>query len=139
MKNITILFATALFMLFMSCGTKMSDNNDEFNANDTLSLELSIDSMGIDTSGIMLVEDSVMEKMSSLMKSTETAHSKVREIKVLKTENKELKHDLVETKDQLVKAKEEIKKLDSAVSSTKKRGLLQRIVDNFKDTVKTDK
>jgi hypothetical protein len=43
---------------------------------------------------------------------------------------------LIETKEQLIIAKEEIKKLDSVVGSTKKRGLLQRIVDNFKDTIK---
>ena len=73
------------------------------------------------------------------MKTTENAHTKVKEIKVLKVENKELKHDLVETKEQLVIAKEEIKKLDSAVSSTKKKGFFQKIIENFKDTTKTDK
>ena len=70
------------------------------------------------------------------MHSTENAHKKVREIKVLKTENKELKHELVETTAQLEIAKEEIKKLDSVVTSTKKKNFLQKIVDNFKDTVK---
>lgn len=137
MRKVATLFVTAISILFMSCGSETTEN--ELNVNDTLGLELAIDSMGIDTSGIILVEDSVMEKMSSLMKSTENAHTKVKEIKVLKVENKELKHELVETKEQLIIAKEEIKKLDSAVSSTKKRSLLQRIVDNFKDTVKTDK
>lgn len=131
------MFVTAILILFMSCGNETTEN--ELNITDTLNLELKIDSVGIDTSGIILIEDSVMEKMSSLMKSTENAHTKVKEIKVLKIENKVLKHDLIETKEQLIIAKEEIKKLDSVVGSTKKRGLLQRIVDNFKDTVKTDK
>ena len=121
-------------MLFMSCGNETTEN--ELNVNDTLNLELKMDSMGIDTSGIMLIEDSVMQKMSSLMRSTENAHTKVKEIKVLKVENKVLKHDLIETKEQLIIAKEEIKKLDSTIISTKKKGLLQRIVDNFKDTIK---
>jgi uncharacterized protein YcfL len=134
MRKITIMFVTAISMLFMSCGNETTEN--ELNISDTLNLELKIDSVGIDTTGIILAEDSVMEKMSSLMKSTENAHTKVKEIKVLKVENKVLKHELVETKEQLVVAKAEIKKLDSAVSSTKKRGLLQRIVDNFKDTIK---
>ena len=127
------MFVTAISILFMSCGNQTTEN--ELNVSDTL-LELKIDSMGIDTSGIIFIEDSVMEKMSFLMKSTENAHTKVKEIKVLKVENKVLKHELVETKEQLIVAKAEIKKLDSAVSSTKKRGLLQRIVDNFKDTIK---
>jgi hypothetical protein len=117
----------------MSCGNETTEN--ELNVSDTL-LELKIDSMGIDTSGIIFIEDSVMEKMSFLMKSTENAHTKVKEIKVLKVENKVLKHDLIETKEQLIIAKEEIKKLDSTITSTKKKGLLQRIVDNFKDTIK---
>jgi uncharacterized protein YcfL len=137
MRKITIMFVTAISMLFMSCGNETTEN--ELNISDTLNLKLKIDSMGIDTSGIILIEDSVMEKMSSLMKSTENAHTKVKEIKVLKVENKVLKHDLIETKEQLIVAKAEIKKLDSVVTSTKKRGLLQRLVDNFKDTVKTDK
>jgi uncharacterized protein YcfL len=133
MRKITIMFVTAISMLFMSCGNETTEN--ELNVSDTL-LELKIDSMGIDTSGIILIEDSVMEKMSFLMKSTENAHTKVKEIKVLKVENKVLKHDLIETKEQLIIAKEEIKKLDSTITSTKKKGLLQRIVDNFKDTIK---
>ena len=136
MRKITIMFVTAISMLFMSCGNETTENVNELNVSDTLNLELKIDSVGIDTTGIILAEDSVMEKMSSLMKSTENAHTKVKEIKVLKVENKVLKHELVETKEQLIVAKAEIKKLDSAVSSTKKRGLLQRIVDNFKDTIK---
>jgi|694.fasta_scaffold73505_4 hypothetical protein len=123
----------SISMLFMSCGNETTEN--ELNVSDTL-LELKIDSMGIDTSGIIFIEDSVMEKMSFLMKSTENAHTKVKEIKVLKVENKVLKHDLIETKEQLIIAKEEIKKLDSTITSTKKKGLLQRIVDNFKDTIK---
>jgi len=127
------MFVTAISMLFMSCGNETTEN--ELNVSDTL-LELKIDSMGIDTSGIIFIEDSVMEKMSFLMKSTENAHTKVKEIKVLKVENKVLKHDLIETKEQLIIAKEEIKKLDSTITSTKKKGLLQRIVDNFKDTIK---
>ncbi len=140
MRKITIMFVTLLScklisisMLFMSCGNETTEN--ELNVSDTL-LELKIDSMGIDTSGIIFIEDSVMEKMSFLMKSTENAHTKVKEIKVLKVENKVLKHDLIETKEQLIIAKEEIKKLDSTITSTKKKGLLQRIVDNFKDTIK---
>jgi uncharacterized protein YcfL len=137
MRKITTLFVAVISILFMSCGNEITEN--ELNVNDILNLELQIDSLGIDTTGIVLSEDSVMEKISSLMKSTENAHTKVKEIKVLKVENKELKHELVETKEQLIVAKAEIKKLDSAVTSTKKRGLLQRLVDNFKDTVKTDK
>ena len=140
MRKITIMFVTLLScklisisMLFMSCGNETTEN--ELNVSDTL-LELKIDSMGIDTSGIIFIKDSVMEKMSFLMKSTENAHTKVKEIKVLKVENKVLKHDLIETKEQLIIAKEEIKKLDSTITSTKKKGLLQRIVDNFKDTIK---
>jgi len=121
-------------MLFMSCGNETTEN--ELNVNDTLNLELKMDSMGIDTSGIILIEDSIIQKMSSLTRSTENAHTKVKEIKVLKVENKVLKHDLIETKEQLIIAKEEIKKLDSTIISTKKKGLLQRIVDNFKDTIK---
>jgi ribosomal protein L10 len=81
-----------------------------------------------------VVKDTVLEKISFLMHSTENAHKKVKEIKILKVENKELKHELVETTAQLEIAKEEIKKLDSVVTSTKKRNFLQKIVDNLKDT-----
>ena len=130
------MFVTAISILFMSCGSETTENVNELNVNDTLGLELKMDSMGIDTSGIILIEDSVMQKMSFLMRSTENAHTKVKEIKVLKVENKVLKHDLIETKEQLIIAKEEIKKLDSTIISTKKKGLLQRLVDNFKDTIK---
>ena len=137
MRKITTLIITAILILFTSCGNETTEK--KLNVNDTLALELSIDSLSIDTSGIILSEDSIMEKISSLMKTTENAHTKVKEIKVLKVENKELKHDLVETKEQLVIAKEEIKKLDSAVSSTKKKGFFQNIIENFKDTTKTDK
>ena len=136
MRKITIMFVTAISILFMSCGSETTENVNELNVNDTLGLELKMDSMGIDTSGIILIEDSVMQKMSFLMRSTENAHTKVKEIKVLKVENKVLKHDLIETKEQLIIAKEEIKKLDSTIISTKKKGLLQRLVDNFKDTIK---
>ena len=93
-----------------------------------------VKTISVDTT--VIAKDTVLEKMSFLMHSTENAHKKVREIKVLKTENKELKHELVETTAQLEIAKEEIKKLDSVVTSTKKKNVLQKIVDNFKDTVK---
>jgi len=134
MINIKTLLPISVLILSASCGQEKIENKNQLQINDTLNLK--IDSLGIDTSGIISSEDSVMKKMSSLMKSTESAHTKVKEIKVLKVENKVLKHDLIETKEQLVVAKEEIKKLDSAITSTKKKGLLQRIVDNFKDTIK---
>jgi hypothetical protein len=136
MRKITILFVFAILILFTSCGNETTKNVNELNVTDTLSLQLITDSSRVDTIGVIAVEDSVIERISNLMRSTESAHTKVKEIKVLKVENKVLKHDLIETKEQLIIAKEEIKKLDSAITSTKKRNLLQRIVDNFKDTIK---
>jgi hypothetical protein len=120
-----------IFLVFIvACQNKSIENKVEIT--DTLKV------YSVDTAEVV-VKDTVFEKISSLMHSTENAHKKVKEIKVLKTENKELKHDLIETTGQLEKAKEEIKKLDSVVTSTKKRNFLQKIVDNLKDTTKIEK
>jgi septal ring factor EnvC (AmiA/AmiB activator) len=120
-----------IFLVFIvACQNKSIENKVEIT--DTLKVYT------VDTAQVV-VTDTVLEKISSLMHSTENAHKKVKEIKVLKTENKELKHDLIETTSQLEKAKEEIKKLDSVVTSTKKRNFLQKIVDNFKDTTNIEK
>ncbi len=120
-----------IFLVFLvACQNKSIENKVEIT--DTLKV------YSVDTAEVV-VTDTVFEKISSLMHSTENAHKKVKEIKVLKTENKELKHDLIETTGQLEKAKEEIKKLDSVVTSTKKRNFLQKIVDNLKDTTKIEK
>jgi hypothetical protein len=118
------LFIVAI--LVASCQSESAEQVNKVVINDTIEV------VSVDT--VVVVKDSVLEKMSFLMHSTENAHKKVKEIKVLKVENKELKHELVETTAQLEIAKEEIKKLDSVVTSTKKRNFLQKIVDNIKDT-----
>jgi hypothetical protein len=118
------LFIVAIFVA--SCQSESAEQVNKVLVADTI--------QPIDYDSVVVVKDSVLEKMSFLMHSTENAHKKVKEIKVLKVENKELKHELVETTAQLEIAKEEIKKLDSVVTSTKKRNFLQKIVDNIKDT-----
>jgi hypothetical protein len=119
------LFIIVIF--FYSCQSESVEQVNKVLVADTI--------QPIDYDSVVVVKDSVLEKMSFLMHSTENAHKKVKEIKVLKVENKELKHELVETTAQLEIAKEEIKKLDSVVTSTKKRNFLQKIVDNIKDTI----
>ena len=118
------LFIVAIFVA--SCQSESIENVNEVLVADTI--------QPIDYDSVVVVKDTVLEKLSFLMYSTENAHTKVKEIKVLKVENKELKHELIETTVKLEKAKEEIKKLDSVVTSTKKRNFLQKIVDNIKDT-----
>jgi hypothetical protein len=118
------LFIIVVFII--SCQSKNVEQINKIVVNDTIKI------VNVDT--IVVVKDTVLEKISFLMHSTENAHKKVKEIKILKVENKELKHELVETTAQLEIAKEEIKKLDSVVTSTKKRNFLQKIVDNLKDT-----
>jgi regulator of replication initiation timing len=118
------LFIIVIF--FYSCQSESVEQVNKVLVADTI--------QPIDYDSVVVIKDSVLEKMSFLMHSTENAHKKVKEIKVLKVENKELKHELVETTAQLEIAKEEIKKLDSVVTSTKKRNFLQKIVDNIKDT-----
>ena len=118
------LFIVAIFVA--SCQSESIENVNEVLVADTI--------QPIDYDSVVVVKDTVLEKLSFLMYSTENAHKKVKEIKVLKVENKELKHELIETTVKLEKAKEEIKKLDSVVTSTKKRNFLQKIVDNIKDT-----
>jgi len=80
--------------------------------------------------------DSVMEKMNSLIHSTENVGNKVTEIKTLKKENVQLKQELVVAKSQL----EEVKAIMADTSDgvkKKKRNFLQKIVDTIKkDTVK---
>ena len=116
------LFIVAIFVA--SCQSESIENVNEVLVADTI--------QPIDYDSVVVVKDTVLEKLSFLMYSTENAHKKVKEIKVLKVENKELKHELIETTVKLEKAK--IKKLDSVVTSTKKRNFLQKIVDNIKDT-----
>ena len=118
------LFIIVVFII--SCQSKNVEQINKVVVNDTIKI------VNVDT--VVVVKDTVLEKISFLMHSTENAHKKVKEIKILKVENKELKHELVETTAQLEIAKEEIKKLDSVVTSTKKRNFLQKIVDNIKDT-----
>lgn len=118
------LFIVAIFVA--SCQSESIEKVNEVLVADTI--------QPIDFDSVVVVKDTVLEKLSFLMYSTENAHKKVKEIKVLKVENKELKHELIETTVKLEKAKEEIKKLDSVVTSTKKRNFLQKIVDNIKDT-----
>ena len=118
------LFIVAIFVA--SCQSESIENVNEVLVADTI--------QPIDYDSVVVVKDTVLEKLSFLMYSTENAHKKVKEIKVLKVENKELKHELIETTVKLEKAKEEIKKLDSVVTSTKKRNFLLKIVDNIKDT-----
>lgn len=98
------------------------------------------DSVQVDSIKPIVVEeqDSVFEKMSVLIHSTQNAHRKVHQIQLLKEENKDLKIDLVQTREELVKANIEIKKLDSVVNYSKKKTFIQKIVDNFRDTTKTE-
>lgn len=130
MRKITTLFVAVISILFMSCGNKTTEN--QLNISDTLNLKLKIDSMGIDTSGIVLNEDSVMEKISSLMKSTENSHTKVKEIKAIKKENVSLKKELVETKAELKQIKAELSDTLIEPTKKKKKSFLQKVISSIK-------
>jgi septal ring factor EnvC (AmiA/AmiB activator) len=130
MRKITTLFVAVISILFMSCGNETTEN--QLNVNDTLNLELKIDSMSIDTSGIVLSEDSVMEKISSLMKSTENSHTKVKEIKAIKKENVSLKKELVETKAELKQIKAELSDTLIEPTKKKKKSFLQKVISSIK-------
>jgi septal ring factor EnvC (AmiA/AmiB activator) len=132
MRKITTLFVAVISILFMSCGNETTENINELNVNDTLNLELKIDSMSIDTSGIVLSEDSVMEKISSLMKSTENSHTKVKEIKAIKKENVSLKKELVETKAELKQIKAELSDTLIEPTKKKKKSFLQKVISSIK-------
>ena len=79
--------------------------------------------------------DSLIEKATNLIISTEDSHKKVEKIKQISVENITLKQELKETKQELHHAKLEIVKLDS-LAKPKKRNFIQKIVDNFTDTIK---
>ena len=80
--------------------------------------------------------DSVMEKMNSLIHSTENVGNKVTEIKTLKKENVQLKQELVVTKSQLEEVKAIMADTNEGIKK-KKRNFLQKIVDSIKkDTIK---
>lgn len=81
-----------------------------------------------------IVIDSMMQKATELIISTQNSYKKVEKIKQISTENITLKKELVETKKELHEAKLEIIKLDSIAKP--KRNFIQKIVDNFKDTIK---
>jgi predicted transcriptional regulator len=131
MRKITTLFVAVISILFMSCGNETTEN--ELNVNDTLNLELQIDSLGIDTTRIVLSgEDSVMEKMSFLMKSTENAQTKVKEIKAIKKENVSLKKELVETKAELKQIKAELSDTLIEPTKKKKKSFLQKVISSIK-------
>lgn len=123
------LFIIVLFIGLVACEVETPTNDYQPAIQDTVK---------IDSTKLIEEKDSVFEKMSVLMQSTENAHKKVHQIQVLKSENKELKADLIETKEELTKATIEIKKLDSVVNYGKKKTFIQKIVDTFKDTTKTE-
>lgn len=123
------LFIIVLFIGLVACEVETPTNDYQPAIQDTVK---------IDSTKLVEEKDSVFEKMSVLMQSTENAHKKVHQIQVLKSENKELKADLIETKEELTKATIEIKKLDSVVNYGKKKTFIQKIVDTFKDTTKTE-
>ena len=80
--------------------------------------------------------DSVMEKMNSLIHSTENVGNKVTEIKTLKKENVQLKQELVVTKSQLEEVKAIMADTNEGIKK-KKHNFLQKIVDSIKkDTIK---
>lgn len=123
------LFIIVLFIGLVACEVETPTNDYQPAIQDTVK---------IDSTKLIEEKDSVFEKMSVLMQSTENAHKKVHQIQVLKSENKELKADLIEIKEELTKATIEIKKLDSVVNYGKKKTFIQKIVDTFKDTTKTE-
>jgi hypothetical protein len=79
--------------------------------------------------------DSLIEKATNLIISTEDSYKKVEKIKQISVENITLKEELRETKEELKEAKLEIIKLDS-LAKPKKKNFIQKIVENFKDTIK---
>jgi len=79
--------------------------------------------------------DSLISKATELIISTQDSHKKIERINQISKENVSLKKELKETKQELNSAKLELVKLDS-LTKPKKRNFIQKIVDNFKDTVK---
>jgi hypothetical protein len=75
--------------------------------------------------------DSIIKKATDLIISTQNSYQKVERIKQISNENIVLKKELIETKAEL----KEVKLALDSVAKPKKRNLIQKIVDNFKDTI----
>jgi len=79
--------------------------------------------------------DSIAEKISTLLISTEHVEKKVTEIKAIKKENTSLKKELVETKAELEQVKAVLADTTSEVKK-KKRTFLQKVISTLKkDTI----
>lgn len=76
--------------------------------------------------------DSLVKKATDLIISTQNSYKKVERIKQISNENIALKKELKETKEEL----KEIKLSLDSISKPKKKNLIQKIVDGFKDTIK---
>jgi len=80
--------------------------------------------------------DSVAEKISTLLISTEHVEKKVTEIKAIKKENTSLKKELVETKAELQEVKAVLADTTSEPSKRKKKSFIQKVISTIKkDTV----
>ena len=80
--------------------------------------------------------DSVAEKISTLLISTEHVEKKVTEIKAIKKENTSLKKELVETKAELEQVKAVLADTTSEPTKKKKKSFIQKVISTIKkDTV----
>ncbi len=76
--------------------------------------------------------DSIAEKISSLLLSTQDVHKKVKEIKTIKQENASLKKELVETKAELQQVKAVLADTTSEPSKKKKKSFIQKVISTIK-------
>jgi uncharacterized coiled-coil DUF342 family protein len=80
--------------------------------------------------------DSISEKISNLLESTEHVDKKVNEIKAIKKENVNLKKELVETKTELQQVKAVLADTTSESSKIRKKSFIQKVISTIKkDTV----
>ena len=111
-------------VILTSCAEESSPAKIELFATDTV------------MAASILPVDSISEKMSSLLQSTEHADKKVKEIKAIKQENVSLKKELTETKAELEEVKAVLADTVSEPVKKKKKSFIQKVISTIKkDTV----
>jgi len=125
-------FAVIFGVIFSSCGQVPEEEAHLSLFDSIVAEESTIDISMLDTSSI----DSTSYKIEALLNNTESAHTKVKEIKAIKKENATLKKELVETKAQLEEVKASLSDSASEPYNKKKKSFIQKVISTIKkDTV----
>jgi len=111
-------------VIFASCQENSISTVEESSAFDSI---IVLDSVKL---------DSITDKISTLLISTENASKKVKEIRTIKQENVSLKKELVETKAELQEVRSILADTSEEHTKKKKKSFIQKVISTIKkDTV----